>query len=267
MPASTGSIPRNTDEYRRQYSVSSIGCYVSYGMVITSVSYLWYLYLVVLQKNALHEKRKKSVFPRIMYVHIEYIYAAQWFCRKMRCRKKEKNAFCRVLCTCIQSIYTVQTATFLVCQLLLQSDNCDMMSFLLVAILRSGRCYSLGVLGVVLLLWQARAAVDLQHSNFLSGGSSYFILDSFPAPSPKPNPYFYIYVLSSKLDLANFPNHIPYSAETCTVVLYCFLSNRAHLKNLISALSASCCYCSNQRPVVGLANQPGYTNRVPVDGK
>ena len=30
---------------------------------------------------------------------------------------------------------------------------------------------------------------------------------------------------------------------------------------------SSCCYCSNQRPVVCLANQPGYTNRVPVDGK
>ena len=73
----------------------------------------------------------------------------------------------------------------------------------------------------------------------------------------------YIYVLTTVIKT----NHIPFSAESSTVVFHHFLSNRAHLKNLISTLSASCCYCSNQRPVVGLANQPGYTNRVPVDGQ
>ena len=81
--------------------------------------------------------------------------------------------------------------------------------------------------------------------------------------------YIYISVLSSKLDLVIFPNHIPYSAESSSLVvlLHRFLSNRAHLKHLVSTLSASCCYCSNQRPVVGLVNQPGYTNHVPVDGQ
>ena len=61
-------------------SIASIsrtrGCYVSCGIIITIVSYLWYLYLV-LEKNALHEKRKKSVFPRIMYVHAECIRGRQ----------------------------------------------------------------------------------------------------------------------------------------------------------------------------------------------
>ena len=45
------------------------------------------------------------------------------------------------------------------------------------------------------------------------------------------------------------------------------LPDITYQNNLISTLYASCCYCSNQRPVVGLANQPGYTNHVPVDGK
>ena len=68
----------------------------------------------------------------------------------------------------------------------------------------------------------------------------------------------------------NFPNYFSYSVDNSTVVvlLHRFLSNQAHLKNLISTLSASsCCYCSHQRPVVGLADQPGYTNHVSVDGK
>ena len=88
-------------------SISRIrGCYASYGIIITIVSYLWYLYLVV-EKNVLHEigeKKKKSVFPCVMYVHTEY---------------------------------TRHTATFIACQLRLQSDNGEMM-FLLVAISRSG---------------------------------------------------------------------------------------------------------------------------------
>ena len=51
----------------------------------------------------LNEKRKTPVFLRITYVHTEY---------------------------------TRQTATFLVCQLLLQSDNFEIMSFLLVVLSR-----------------------------------------------------------------------------------------------------------------------------------
>ena len=45
--------------------------------------------------------------------------------------------------------------------LLLQSDNCETMSFLFVAISRSGLCYSFGVLSVE-LLWWTRAGEDLQ---------------------------------------------------------------------------------------------------------
>ena len=49
------------------------GCYVSYGIIITIVTYpyQYYLYLV-LENNVLHEKRKKTVFLRILYVHTEY---------------------------------------------------------------------------------------------------------------------------------------------------------------------------------------------------
>ena len=62
--------------------------------------------IVVLENNVLLPKKKKTVFPRIIYVHTEY---------------------------------TRQTASFLVCQLLLlQSDNCKMMSYLLVTVSRSG---------------------------------------------------------------------------------------------------------------------------------
>ena len=57
-------------------------------------------------------------------------------------RKKKKNVF---LCiTYVHTEYTRQTATFFVCQLLLQSDNCEIMSFLLVVLSRIYRylsCY------------------------------------------------------------------------------------------------------------------------------
>ena len=62
------------------------------------------LYLLDLENNVLHEERKKNVFLRIMYVHAEY---------------------------------TWQTATFIVCQLLLQSDNCEIMLLLLVVLSRT----------------------------------------------------------------------------------------------------------------------------------
>ena len=93
-------------------------CYVSYGIVITIVSYLWYLYSVV-EKNVLRE-----------------------------IKKSEKNPSSRVLFTCIQSIRGIQQR-FLICQLLLQSDNGEMMPLLLVAISRSGSCYPLGVAAAV----------------------------------------------------------------------------------------------------------------------
>ena len=63
-----------------------------------------------------------------------------------------------------------------------------------------------------------------------------------------------------KTGCRTFPE--PYSLQhrklyCCCSLRYRFLSNREHLKNLISILSASCCYyyCSIQRPVVG--PQPG----------
>ena len=53
--------------------------------------------------------------------------------------EKEKKSVSCVLCTkYVRTEYTRQAATFLACQLLLQSDNCEMMSFLLVAISSSG---------------------------------------------------------------------------------------------------------------------------------
>ena len=112
------------------------------------------------------------------------------------------------------------------------------------------------------------AFVHLKHQVY----SSDFALDRYPAPSPEPNPYFAIYIYiclpSSNLDPVNFPNHIPYSAKKSTVVvLHRFLSNRAHLKNIISTLSASCSFCNNQCPAAGLACQPGYTNHVPSTAK
>ena len=104
MPAVILEILTSTDG-----SIASIfrsrGCYVSYGIIITIVSYLWYLYFVVLEIYVLHAKRKKIRLPAY-YVRAYRVYAVD--------------------------------SNFLVCQLLLQSDNCEMMSFLFVAFLRSG---------------------------------------------------------------------------------------------------------------------------------
>ena len=84
--ASTGSIPRNTDECLTDGSIAST-CRIRVPCI------LWNYY------NNCH----LPVVLVLMYVHAEY---------------------------------TRQTATFLVCQLLLQSDNCEIMSFLLVVLSR-----------------------------------------------------------------------------------------------------------------------------------
>ena len=69
--ASTGSIPRNIDEYLTDGSIANTsrlrGCYVSYGIIITIVTYLQYLYSVVLENYYVARKKKiENVFLRIM---------------------------------------------------------------------------------------------------------------------------------------------------------------------------------------------------------
>ena len=88
--ASTGSIPRNTDECLTDGSIAST-CRIRVPCI------LWNYY------NNCH----LPVVLVLMYVHAEY---------------------------------TRQTATFLVCQLLLQSDNCEIVSFLLVVLSRICCC-------------------------------------------------------------------------------------------------------------------------------
>ena len=151
-------------------------------------------------------------------------------------KKSEKNPSSRVLFTCIQSIRGIQQR-FLICQLLLQSDNGEMMPLLLVAISRSGSCYPLGVAAAVVGQGGCRlTAFEPLKPRIFVVILYWTVSQHLPLNPIRTLLYIKKYVLPSELDLVHFPNRISYSAESSTtVVLHRFSWNRARLKNLIAS--------------------------------